>query len=196
MFKFSPAFFLNDRSIQGDKDIRVRTPDGTLIFFQNTFDPISGGMLEKDVVPDGGFGFYAENIYFPIDGSAPIGDYLYGVSGSGVEAWELSVYLGDEMVDVKKGTGPSEDFNYEFGICDREIAECCTDLDCRNSSEDNTGDLCVARNCIFDGVLRFTLIWEGIGTFGGSSIFVAVVCPTPWLTPASFESLQTTRILL
>ena len=120
-------------------------------------------MLEKDVVPDG-FGFYAENIYFPMDGSAPTGDYLYGVSGS-VEAWELSVYLGDDLVDVKSGTGPSDDFSYEFGICDREEVECCTDLDCRNSSGDNTGDICVARNCIFDGVLRFTLIWEGVGKF-------------------------------
>jgi hypothetical protein len=119
-------------------------------------------MLEKDVVPDG-FGFYAENIYFPIiDGSAPTGDYLYGVSGS-VEAWELSVYLGDDLVDVKSGTGPSEDFTYEFGTCDREEVECCTDVDCRNSSGDNTGDICVSSNCIADGVLRFTLIWEGDG---------------------------------
>jgi hypothetical protein len=119
------------------------------------FDPVSGGRLEKDVVPDG-FGFYAENIYFPIDGSAPTGSYLYGVTGN-VEAWELSVYLGDDLVDVKSGTGPSEDFTYEFGICDRGEAECCTDLDCRNSSGDNTGAICVARDCIFDRVLRFTL---------------------------------------
>jgi hypothetical protein len=133
------------------------------------FDPVSGGRLEKDVVPDG-FGFYAENIYFPIDGSAPTGSYLYGVTGN-VEAWELSVYLGDDLVDVKSGTGPSEDFTYEFGICDRGAVECCTDLDCRNSSGDNTGAICVARNCIFDRVLRFTLIWEGVGKFLRSAAF-------------------------
>jgi hypothetical protein len=149
-------------------------------------------MLEKDVIPDG-FGFYSENIFFPNPPST--GGYMYGVTGS-VEAWELSVYLGDDLVDVKSGTGASEDFTYEFGICDREEVECCTNLDCRNSSGDNTGDICVARNCLFNGVLRFTLIWEGVGKFLRSCIFVSAVCSTPLLTPFSFESLQTTRILL
>jgi uncharacterized protein YfaP (DUF2135 family) len=140
----------------GDIDLRVRTPDGTLIFYENPFDPVSGGTLEEDVDPEG-VGFHAENIFFPED-SAPLGTYQFGVSGEG-QLWELSVYLDGELVDLKAGRGLSPDFGFEYGFCQKEQEECCIAQDCAEQEE--LGDVCTNRNCITDGFIRFTLSWEG-----------------------------------
>jgi uncharacterized protein YfaP (DUF2135 family) len=139
----------------GDIDLRVRTPDGTPIYFLNPFDSVSGGVLEEDVVPSG-FGYWVENIYFP---EGPDGNYLYGVSGSNQE-WEIDVYIGDELVEQQRGVGLSSDFLLLHGECDinsSESVQCCTGEDCGSNEFD-----CANQKCIFQGNLRFSLLWEGV----------------------------------
>ena len=74
------------------------------IFFYNPFDPGKGGQLEKDVVPDE-IGFYAENIYFPLDGLATQVTYEYIVWGSGANIWKVTVALDDGIVEQNSGVG-------------------------------------------------------------------------------------------
>jgi hypothetical protein len=166
-----------------DKDLIVTTPDDTDIFFGNLFDPISGGRLEGDVVPDG-FDFYAENIYFPVDGSAPAGVYEYLIRGNGEEPWNVIVALNFTVVGNVSGVG-DQSFTYQFG----EIAptnvpvpvptpapsgftpfptgncsslledQCCESEDCQEMSS------CSNRNCVRNGNPRFTLTWVGEGKF-------------------------------
>jgi hypothetical protein len=174
-----PQFTLTWRGSE-DKDLIVSTPDGTDIFFDNVFDPVSGGRLEEDVVPDG-FGFYAENIYFPIDGSAPTGVYEYLVRANGDEPWNVTVALNSTVVDNVSGVG-DEMFSYQFGEipptnvpvptpapsvftpfptgqCLSLKDQCCESEDCEEMSS------CSNRNCIRNGNPRFTLTWVGEGTF-------------------------------
>lgn len=87
-----------------------------------------------------------------------MGTYQFGVSGEG-QPWELSVYLDGELVDVKNGRGLSPDFGFEYGFCQSEQEECCIAQDCAEQGE--LGNVCTNRNCIIDGFIRFTLIWEG-----------------------------------
>jgi hypothetical protein len=113
------------------------------------------------VVPVG-FGYHAENIYFP-EPEGPRGTYLYGVSGSSQE-WNLWVYLGDELVERKSGKGLSADFAFNDGSsCDRGENElgCCTDLDCDEIHGSDGSHVCANQNCVTEGALRFSLLWEG-----------------------------------
>lgn len=140
---------------QNDIDLRVQPPEGDLIYFQNPFDPVSGGTLESDVDPSG-FGYYAENIYF-LDATVPQGMYTYGVSGAS-HAWELFVYRDGELAQMHSGVGLSSDFGFEFGSCDLESQICCDTSDCIRPE---VGDVCANRNCIREGLIRFTLSWNG-----------------------------------
>lgn len=140
---------------QGDIDLRVQPPEGDLIYFQNPFDPVSGGTLENDVGPSE-FGYYAENIYF-IDETVSQGMYIYGVSGAS-QAWELFVYRDGELAQMHSGVGLSSDFGFELGPCDLKSQICCDAPDC---IEADVGDVCANRNCIQEGVIRFTLSWNG-----------------------------------
>jgi hypothetical protein len=171
-----------------DKDLIVTTPDGTDIFFDNVFDPVSGGRLEDDVVPDG-FDFYAENIYFPVDGSAPAGVYEYLVKGGGEEAWNVSVALNYTVVDNVSGVG-DQMFTYQFGQiaptsvpvptsapsgftsfptgqCSSLEDQCCENEDC------GEGFSCSNRNCVRNGNPRFTLTWVGEGNFRTTVLIAA-----------------------
>lgn len=163
-----------------DKDLIVTTPDGTDIFFANVFDPVSGGRLEGDVVPDE-FDFYAENIYFPVDGSAPAGVYEYLVRGNGEEPWNVTVALNFTVVENVSGVG-DQIFTYQFGEiaptdapvptpapvgftlfptgqCSSSEDQCCESEDCEEMSS------CSNRNCVRNGNPRFTLTWVGEGKF-------------------------------
>jgi hypothetical protein len=165
----APHMFLVHKD---DKDLIVTTPAGVDIFYNNTFDPASGGQLEQDVVPDG-IGFYAENVYFPLDGSAPPGIYTYFVRGGGMDIWNVTVALDEEVVEQSSGVGDSV-LEFKFGEvsptpspvpgtpvptlqCTTPGFECCVDNDC------GSGESCANRNCVQDGALRFTLTWIGRG---------------------------------
>ena len=94
-------------------DIHVVTPGGVEIYYSNTFDLVSQGTLDKDDVPSEP-GLYIENIYFPLDGSAPQGQYEvwvhnYSEQGDGPDSWELSVFLGNDLVRKTAGVTNNDD---------------------------------------------------------------------------------------
>jgi hypothetical protein len=105
---FSAFWFIAD-----DKDIVVTTPGSVDIYFDNPSDPVSGGVLEGDVVPSGR-NFYSENVYFPLDRSAPLGNYKYLVRSTGDEEWNVTVALGEKVVGFASGTG-DQSFSYLLG---------------------------------------------------------------------------------
>lgn len=84
------------------------TPNGAEIYYdpEYKYDPVSGGQLDKDKIPEK-MGIYVENIYFPLDGSAPRGQYEYFVENFSPEKdadeWELSLFLGDDLTERHHG---------------------------------------------------------------------------------------------
>ena len=78
------------------------------IWYANTFDPISGGELDQDDIPNA-TARWVENIYFPRDGSAPTGEYTFFVVGYNVydeaDNYDLSVWEGDTRVFFITGGG-------------------------------------------------------------------------------------------
>jgi hypothetical protein len=69
--------------------------------------------LEGDVVPSGR-NFYSENVYFPLNGSAPLGSYKYLVRSTGDEEWNVTVALGERVVGFASGMG-DQSFSYLLG---------------------------------------------------------------------------------
>lgn len=96
------------------KDLYVETPDGTLIFFGNTFDSTSGGRLGEDT-NQGSFGMHVENVFFP--SRAPDGTYrFYAIpfnTRGQPDQWTLTVYVDGMEVATYLGTGMSATFEYE-----------------------------------------------------------------------------------
>jgi hypothetical protein len=180
-----------------DKDILVRTPEGIDIYYDNIFDSSSGGQLQYDVSPEEieEIGSHAENVYFPIDGSAPKGVYEYFVFGGGDEPWNVTVALNDEIVDHVSGAVGDAFYTYQFGdlvptvspipmpapsaftpyptfICSTTEHECCVSNDCIIGDQS-----CANRNCVDNGTPRFTLTWIGAGRFTSFVASLGVGCP-------------------
>lgn len=80
-----------------------------------TYDAASQGRLDRDVIPSTHGSGWVENIYFPLDGSAPRGTYSvevdpYRTHGE-MDFWSLTVYLGDNYAAGWNGVGSG---NYAF----------------------------------------------------------------------------------
>lgn len=69
--------------------------------------------MEGDVVPNGR-NFYSENVYFPLNGSAPLGSYNYLIRSTGDDEWNVTVALGERVVGFASGTG-DQSFSYLLG---------------------------------------------------------------------------------
>lgn len=103
------SLFLSD-----DLDLHVITPTGVEISFENLEDETTGGELDVDkipseVIPFPHIGRNAENIRFPIDGTAPAGVYEYWVNnfdqlGNSSDPWEMRVFEGDTVIRTITGT--------------------------------------------------------------------------------------------
>jgi uncharacterized protein YfaP (DUF2135 family) len=88
-------------------DLHVITPNGFEVSFQDREDPISGGQLDQDDIPDEE-GSYVENVFFPLVGSAPRGTYTYFVDnfdqvGSSPDTWTVQVFVGNMLVSTNSG---------------------------------------------------------------------------------------------
>ena len=166
-----------------DIDLYVETPQSTIIFFGNDFDPSSGGRFGEDSSQDS-FGFHVENIYFPTDG-APTGAYTYFVlssatRGVGADIWTVTIAENGEEVERQSGIGDSRDFTYfrlidqitprptppsaiatpapvpAGGGCALANSECCFDGDCGSENQ-----ICAQHHCISRGNPRITLTYVG-----------------------------------
>mmetsp|Transcript_14896 Transcript_14896/g.48599 ORF Transcript_14896/g.48599 Transcript_14896/m.48599 type:complete len:498 (-) Transcript_14896:144-1637(-) len=88
-----------------DLDVYVRTPSGALIWYGNT--QADGGTLDMDDIPPA-VGSWVENIFWPLDGSAPAGAYEYWVNNydqvNGPDSWILTAYKGDTVVATHSGS--------------------------------------------------------------------------------------------
>jgi hypothetical protein len=147
--------------ISDNKDLSVETPDGDRIDKENPTDPVTGGVLEEDVVP-GSNGFHSENIYFPMDYEIVSGLYLIKLEGfSDSEAWKIAVALEGEEISAFDGTDATTSLAIDIVVppneCEVPANECCSDSDC------SLDEVCQSRNCIKKGVPRFTLSWYGAG---------------------------------
>lgn len=109
-----------DNELNTDIDLHVMTPLGEVIYFGNT-SSASGGNLDVDCIcacPD-------ENIFFPLDGSAPKGTYTYWVnffascSPNASANYTIRVLEGNRIIAVREGTlttvkEKSPRWEYEF----------------------------------------------------------------------------------
>jgi hypothetical protein len=91
-----------------DLDLHVLTPAGDHLYYGNTYDSVSNGRVDHDDKPQK-TGLYVENVYFPLDGTAPVGTYTYLVRnwkqrGVAPDAWKLEVYMGDKLIAQNFGT--------------------------------------------------------------------------------------------
>jgi hypothetical protein len=108
-----------------DLDLHVITPGGVELWFSNNYDGLSNGYLDHDDIPtslEGGKrGRWAENIKFPLDGSAPAGTYTFWVhvyrQTNELDPWGVSVYVSEGDIDVLQkrytGIGDSAVFTFE-----------------------------------------------------------------------------------
>jgi hypothetical protein len=85
----------------------VITPGGIEIYFDNIYDPVSGGELDLDSEA-GANGRYVENIFFPLDGSAPQGTYTFFVSNflqyNAADSYKLQVFVGNTTSATETGS--------------------------------------------------------------------------------------------
>ena len=103
-----------------DLDLHVITPNGFEIYFSNRVDLETGGQLDQDDIPSVE-GSYVENVFFPLDRSAPLGTYTYFVDnynqiGASPDPWTLEVFVGETLVSSNSGAteagGINQIFNY------------------------------------------------------------------------------------
>jgi hypothetical protein len=89
----------------------VLPPNSNLITFMEPLDPATGGMHEGDTAPGGVEGYYAENVYFPVDRTPPAGIYVVGVKGSAPTSWTVTVELNGFQVAKEEGSEVEKEFN-------------------------------------------------------------------------------------
>jgi uncharacterized protein YfaP (DUF2135 family) len=167
----NPRFTLTWNSVN-DYNLAVTPPIGSTISYLNQIDEESGGRFGENGVqlfP----GLQVENIFFPLNGG-PIGTYVVEITVSDPVSnppapWTLEISVNGQTVHSEMGSGLSKQitYNYEMGSNLRRAApidtcsitvgdSCCTDADCSSSET-----MCVAKTCIRDGHVRFTLTWNG-----------------------------------
>ncbi|KAL3920945.1 MAG: hypothetical protein SGILL_003010 [Bacillariaceae sp.] len=163
-----------------DLDLTVQTAVGTEVSFVNPLDEETGGVFgEGGSQPESGN--HVENVYFP-SSDIPTGTYLYSVAvfeqrGAEPDEWTISVFLNNEMVDVRSGTGDSDAFVFLLTDgdiegpppdpdCNPSLNECCIDADCAAT------EACAMSFCVRKGNLRFTLT-----VVGDDTIDLTVVTP-------------------
>mmetsp|Transcript_28872 Transcript_28872/g.54264 ORF Transcript_28872/g.54264 Transcript_28872/m.54264 type:complete len:784 (+) Transcript_28872:444-2795(+) len=166
----NPRFTLTWNS-GDDYDLQVTPPAGNTISFLNQLDEESGGRFGENGVQLFE-GMQVENIYFPTEGG-PVGAYVVEVTSSvdlidTQATWTLEIAVDGEVVETQIGSGPTiEPISYVYEIrsnvrvssktCDISDGDtCCSDADCAVPEI-----ICVARTCIHEGVVRFTLTWNG-----------------------------------
>lgn len=106
-----------------DLDLHVVCPGDNHIWYSQPYDFMSGGYLDHDDIPmlENGRGRYAENIKFPMDGTAPSGTYYFWIDVfdqvDDLDPWVVSVYLTQGENDILQkqynGVGLSAIFTYE-----------------------------------------------------------------------------------
>mmetsp|Transcript_12338 Transcript_12338/g.18955 ORF Transcript_12338/g.18955 Transcript_12338/m.18955 type:complete len:815 (+) Transcript_12338:100-2544(+) len=100
-----------------DLDLSVVTPQGVRVGYDNDFDQLSGGSFDTGFVQDVE-GSHVENIFFPVSGTAPKGDYTIAVDPyeerEGSDTWLLQVFeVGQsDPVLTETGTGYRSDIIY------------------------------------------------------------------------------------
>lgn len=160
-----------------DLDLKVKTPQGSIISFVEPLDEASGGVYGEDG-SQFVFDKHVENIYFKEgpSGGAPTGVYTYSIDSflqrGGNDRWTVAVFVDNKEVASQTGFGDSIEFTYDFqdagpgqqpadsaesaATCSLNDNECCDDSDCDVSQE-----ICVQGTCIDRGNPRFTLTWTG-----------------------------------
>lgn len=103
-----------------DLDLHVVPPNGFEIYFSAKSDPVSGGQLDQDDIPRVA-GLYVENVFFPLDGSAPRGTYTYFVNnynqvGLTPDTWTLQVFVGETRVTRHSGVTADKGDNPKFNF--------------------------------------------------------------------------------
>ena len=96
-------------------DLYAQGPGGSLIYFGNTFDPVTGGRLGEDPNQDG-FGMHVENIYWP--DTAPPGIYEFFVvpfnQVGDADTWTVTIFGLQQEIGSSSGTGISETFTFNY----------------------------------------------------------------------------------
>lgn len=98
-----------------DLDLYVETPKGTVISFNNQFDPVTGGRMGEDT-NQLEFGNHIENTYFPE--RAPEGIYRFyqipfNIRGE-EDTWTMTVYVDGVGSVTVTGTGLSDTFTFNY----------------------------------------------------------------------------------
>ena len=92
-----------------DLDLHVITPGGVEIDYTDTFDPVSGGELDADDIPEV-VDLYVENIVFP--NTAPLGNYTFFVDPFTIvgepDSWELEIYMDPGLVASYSGSASDD----------------------------------------------------------------------------------------
>jgi hypothetical protein len=74
-------------------------------------------MLDHDDIPQE-IGLYVENVFFPLDGSAPRGTYTYFVKNFNQvgpsDTWTFEVFLGDDLQATHTGVTADGENGPEF----------------------------------------------------------------------------------
>lgn len=182
-----------------DLSLVVVPPGGQSISYLNPNDSQSGGTFGEDGNQDD-FGFHVENIFFPTRGG-PGGEYEYFVKSTrrrgDSDRWALRVFVNDQLVAWRTGTGASRTFTYDYDssispptsqpilppftttpVATRPPVNPPTTESCQQDSEClESGEICIQEICINDGNPRFTLLWSGnddlqlyVETPGGETI--------------------------
>jgi hypothetical protein len=119
MIRSHPSFCVHKTD---DLDLHVVTPGGFHLSFIEKQDSVSKGELDYDDVPTS-FGLHVEHVYFPLDDTAPVGDFTYFVQNfhpqDDPDDWTLKVFVDDSLVDEYSGItvgalGVSESYRFSF----------------------------------------------------------------------------------
>jgi hypothetical protein len=88
--------------------LHVVTPDGFELNYYQESDPDSGGTFQHDDIPGDVIATWQETVYFPLDGSAPPGQYEFWAYNNHddpdpAKQYKIFVYDGDDVKDVQRG---------------------------------------------------------------------------------------------
>jgi hypothetical protein len=89
--------------------LHVLDPDGFELDFYDTYDSESGGTFQHDDIPGDEVATWQETVHFPLDGSAPPGQYEFWAYNNHedpdpAKQYKIYVYEGDQLKDDFCGT--------------------------------------------------------------------------------------------